>query len=503
MATYYVSAARGSDSNNGTTVSTPLLTIGKAIATSGLAVAGDTVYIEPGIYRELISVGVNGSSGNPITVVGDGDGAGFRAGGYTTPVVGSVEIRGWTDDVTPKTTAECLVASGKSYFNVRNIKFIAGNGLGIGCVTLAGTHSDWTFEDCIFVGSATRTINVRLDASAGAALNHTFKRCDFVNQGNSTTIAGLQVRAPVASTEWSVNVLVQNCSFWGAPGGFQLLQNGGTGSAWSTGIRIQQCDFWFGFRGVHVANNPALTTPIGVYGCRFNFVANGIVATTAGQVVEDGNVFAGCNANLTSVTAGTHSIGTSCPAFNVHDERLFGGDPRPWGRPSAVSPALGAGNYGTPPTVDLYNRPRPAGGQTAPSAGALERNNTGVKNATYADSGSPACLELTGPSYYDRDVLIKAGGPVTITVKVRYDGNHGGTNKPRATLLPNAEMNYAGETKTATSAPGTGSTPNAYETLTFTAFTPSADGVLKIRMESRAAASNGKAYFDTISVVSS
>src|SRR5689334_9873609 len=50
-ATYYVSTT-GSDNNNGTSLSTPWRTINKAAQTM---VAGDTVYIRGGTYRESVS----------------------------------------------------------------------------------------------------------------------------------------------------------------------------------------------------------------------------------------------------------------------------------------------------------------------------------------------------------------------------------------------------------------------------------------------------------------
>src|ERR1051325_7473065 len=48
--TYYVSTS-GSDGNNGTSLSTPWRTINKAAQTM---VAGDTVYIRGGTYRESV-----------------------------------------------------------------------------------------------------------------------------------------------------------------------------------------------------------------------------------------------------------------------------------------------------------------------------------------------------------------------------------------------------------------------------------------------------------------
>jgi hypothetical protein len=61
--TYYV-ATNGSDSNNGTSTSTPFLTIQKC---ANVAVAGDTCFIEPGVYRETVTPAHSGTTGAPIT----------------------------------------------------------------------------------------------------------------------------------------------------------------------------------------------------------------------------------------------------------------------------------------------------------------------------------------------------------------------------------------------------------------------------------------------------
>ncbi|MBO9610572.1 MAG: right-handed parallel beta-helix repeat-containing protein [Paenibacillaceae bacterium] len=60
---YYVDPS-GSDSNNGTSLSTPFQTIQQA---ASVAVAGDTVNIRGGTYRETVTPANSGTSGNPIT----------------------------------------------------------------------------------------------------------------------------------------------------------------------------------------------------------------------------------------------------------------------------------------------------------------------------------------------------------------------------------------------------------------------------------------------------
>jgi uncharacterized membrane protein YgcG len=63
MATYYVDAAIGNDSNAGTSIGSPWLTVQKA---GDVAVAGDTCFIRSGTYDTLV-LAASGTSGNPIT----------------------------------------------------------------------------------------------------------------------------------------------------------------------------------------------------------------------------------------------------------------------------------------------------------------------------------------------------------------------------------------------------------------------------------------------------
>src|SRR5690242_657336 len=62
-ATYYV-AKTGSDSNAGTNISAPFLTIQKA---ASVMLAGDTCYIRKGIYRETVTPVNSGTSAASIT----------------------------------------------------------------------------------------------------------------------------------------------------------------------------------------------------------------------------------------------------------------------------------------------------------------------------------------------------------------------------------------------------------------------------------------------------
>lgn len=359
MATYYVNKSGSDSTGDGLSSATAWLTIGKAIGSSPaitMSGSGDTLRIGPGIYYESVSLGLSPSSGNVLTVEPDG---------------GLVEWLAWTDSSTQATTA-ALEASGKSYVTLRGMRMVGGAGSGQGsCLNVAGTWSDWTVENCEFIGGITssRPNAVTFATSSASAINLTVRRCDFIAVGASTTFACLIIRSPLNASEYSLNALVENCRCFGGSMGIGHQQSGGTGTAWSTGVRVQQCTLIGSYRGVIVLSSPALTTPVGVYGSAFLNCQNGIVATTSGQIVEDGN-YLWCLAPRTNVDVGTHSDSSSAPRFNVAVERITSGNPRPFGEPLSGSSMIGTGGYGTPPSVDIYNQTRPG----SVSAGALERD---------------------------------------------------------------------------------------------------------------------------------
>lgn len=125
------------------------------------------------------------------------------------------------------------------------------------------------------------------------------------------------------------------------------------------------------------------------------------------------------------------------------------------------------------------------------NTGPLALHNTATKETSVTDSGN--AIRIDGPGSHEFQIPVDATS-TTISIKARYNANHGTTNKPQVILVAEGQIGVSTETKTMTAAADT------WETLTFTAFTPSANGVVTIRVVSRSAKPFGSAYFDTVTV---
>jgi hypothetical protein len=143
-------------------------------------------------------------------------------------------------------------------------------------------------------------------------------------------------------------------------------------------------------------------------------------------------------------------------------------------------------------TVDLLNRPRPSGlNVTYTSIGALEVHDHGTKEVSVTNGGT-ASLKLTGPGDQQFQIPVDAVS-TTISVDGRYDTTHGTGAKPQLSVLDSPDIGVTAATTTMTVGVDT------WETISLT-FTPSAKGIVTIRLRNRAAAASGLAYFDNVVV---
>lgn len=630
MADFYV-RRNGSDAAAGTSAGAAWATIGKALGASGIA-SGDRVFIGAGVYRELVTVAVTPTA--TTAVVGD-------VTGEFTGDAGEVR---WTALQTEFNTASAFTPvnlGSKNFLAFSNIVFQAGEAP----MFSSFSGHDISFTDCAFFSNGGMFAG---SLTVDAAANLTFDRCYFYHPIAGALFAFTLPTSLLA--DYDVNILFRNCLVLSI-GAFVSVTASGVLTFKGGGVDVRSCTV-FARTGIFAVNsaNVATSIPCTVYDSILqNPTGSTLVATTSGQILEDYNLIASADPR-TLVAIGAHSsrLASINSMFHLGQERIWGGQPRPFGTPMPDSLANGWGSQSGGPTVDLSNRPRSAGaakvkasgtatagaattltdsgatwgtnqkasmvckitggtgsgqakliksntgtvltffgnwktnpdststyviylggpaetftctsgstttavqssaswttnmwagfaieitagtgsGQTTTvtsntsttltmptlatgldatsqcvlyrqtsinavnkTVGALARHDTAEKETGTTDAGSVG-LVLTGWADHAVHVPVDASS-TTITVRARYNATHGTTNKPQAVLDANGEVGVSTETQTMTAAADT------WETLTFSAFTPSGKGWVTIRLLSRADAVTGRAYFDTLSV---
>ena len=157
--TYFV-RPDGNDANAGLTVQAPLRSINFAIAK---AVAGDTIYIFPGTYREIISFsGKHGAPEYPIHLIG------YSSMSDNYPV-----IDGGAVEPSSEATFDWMNITDSDWIEVARLKFKNGWTFPIKVVR----SSDLTFRNCQFWGGK-RVIN-----ATGPTTHHILVEDCFWDQG--------------------------------------------------------------------------------------------------------------------------------------------------------------------------------------------------------------------------------------------------------------------------------------------------------------------------------
>ena len=458
--------------------------------------SGDTAYLSPaGPFREVVTVAMTSATAETQIIGDPANAQGFKTSGGVLVAPGDVIWTAYTtDDITTSSTSALLNLAGRDFLTFKNILMIGGN-LAVGSCVLATTTNSisTTFRDCVFMPSRASAVTViAYTGLADVASNWTIDRCRFGVNLNGGCID--LIFPTSASADYDTNFQITNCKWMGACTSGVNISSSGAAAFKAGGVDVFNAQFLC--RGsLMVINGANLSTsiPCTVYN---SVLVTGSIASinagVSGQILEDNNrIFA--TTPRTNVTAGASSIADSSHAILVEigQAEIMGRMSRPDGMPTTGSPLLGRGATAGGPTVDILNRPRPAGGaSTAYAWGAYERHDTATREISIVDSGSNA-IYITGPGDHDFLIPVDASS-TTITVRARYDTNHAATNKPQATILNGEEIGVATETKTMTAA------VDSWETLTFSAFTPSAQGFITLRLISRSAAGNGIAYFDTV-----
>lgn len=285
MATRYVGIG-GNDGNSGLTWALRKLTSNGAEDTP--VVAGDLVYVGPGVYRETLTVDVNGGAGTAIVYVAD------VTGEHTDGVGGIVRITGSDNDQTAA-RGNCISADSKNYRTFRGFLFDTTSAPEVVCT---GTSTNWIFEDCFFGPCAHKNIFF-----SGVQSNHTIRRCMF-----QTADGFYALHFTNAATVDNTGHLIENCLFLsGAISGLYIERIGG--------ITVRNSSFVGRYyRTIWIAIALAVGQQTDVNNCIFAFQQTALVATALGEIVEDYNTFYVNGTNRSTVNVGANSV-TYPPLF--------------------------------------------------------------------------------------------------------------------------------------------------------------------------------------------
>jgi hypothetical protein len=363
MATYYV-ATYGSDSNNGTSPTTPWLkisfAIGAATGTNPGLIAGDTVWIAPGVYRETLSAalpydGGSGTVGNKINIKGDP----LATQAWTATTAGVVRWTVFPTDITNPTSAgyRQLQATSKNYINWESLYFDTWtSGYTIALTTCRG----WTFTKCVFSVVQLNNQIFQMTNTAGTPYDFTLDRCVLLSA------QCFSVTAERHTSTYDVNINIKDCIFLGCPptGQAMVFTQSGTGSD-GNGVKIHNCHFQgFDSQTIYISSTNT-THPSIVKNCVL--IRGNIFGATSGAVVQTYNrlimvTLQNTATSVTSVTAGSAGVSLAYERING----LTGNDTF---APYPNSPNIGFGNSTGAPTVDLYN----ATWAGNPDAGAVQK----------------------------------------------------------------------------------------------------------------------------------
>ena len=287
MTTYYCGPG-GNNANSGLTWNLRKLTLNGCEDIP--VAAGDTVYVGPGTYRELLTVDVSGSGGSPITYIGDYQGT------NTDGVGGVVRITGSDNDQTA-TRASCITGTSRNYRTFQG--FLCDTATTNGIFNTSGTN--WIIDKCIF---QSLVVGARI---AGASQSTcTIQNCFFY------PISSNGVLIEHSSTVDNAAHVVQNCTIVGSTFNIRIDRVGG--------VTVKNCTILTGTSGIRVVAALSVGQTETVNNCTL-MGCNGtaLQATAVGEITEDYNSLFGNATARSNVTAGANSL--AYPA--LFDPRWF------------------------------------------------------------------------------------------------------------------------------------------------------------------------------------
>lgn len=362
MATYYV-ATYGSNANNGTSPATPWkdisFAIGTATGTNPGLVAGDTVWVAPGVYRESLSaaleyLGGNGTAGSPITIKGDPQ----ATQAWTATSAGVVRWTVFPTDITNATVGwRLLIATSKNYIKWESLYFDTyTSSYAVDLTTCRG----WSFAKCSFSVVTLNAQCIRMTNTAGVPFDFTLDRCVILS-GQCMTVNYTR-----HTSTYDLNLTIKDCIFLGLPSPGQAIVCTPTGSGSDgNGIRIYNSHFQgFDSQTIYISSTNTTNNSV-VKNCVL--LRGNIFGGTTGAVVQTYNRLINVALQNTATSATTLTAGSV--GLSLGYERINGITGNDIFAPYPNSPNIGFGNSTDAPTVDLYS----ATWAGNPDAGAVQK----------------------------------------------------------------------------------------------------------------------------------
>jgi hypothetical protein len=219
MATYYV-RSDGNDGNTGLGSGTgqAWATIGKALGGTGIT-GGDTVYIAPGTYREVVTIAGTYSSatyiyGNPTASL------------FTGVLAGEVRITPSGSD-NAVSTSYALTATSKNNLNFKDL--IVGGMNATTCTNL-------TIEKCLFFSTSATTSAFMFTASTLTNFNTVIKQSVFTG-----TVNGIQYNYRNLGSAQNVGFALSDCVLTGENAILLTDQGTAYNAFLLSGVNIYNC----------------------------------------------------------------------------------------------------------------------------------------------------------------------------------------------------------------------------------------------------------------------
>jgi hypothetical protein len=496
VAIYYVRKT-GNDTNDGLTPAAAFLTIDKAANT---VQPGDTVHIGAGVYRELVTMDTSGTSGNAIRYIGDVTGA------YTGDA-GLVVLTGYDAETARGTGPEHLIdLKGALFVEFHNLVIVGGNaGTDDYPIYNSATASDYStegvrFQNCFIKAGDDHEHAILINVRAGGTPSTQGLAVDgCVIMGHVQCVQGA---APAADVD--MKWLFTNNVF--LPAGQTLARgfffDGPTsGTTGVFGFDFYNNTFIGLYHAIYSTDNFNTTHSLDIYNNLFWGCYMSVFRSTDGGIVNaDYNTYVYTKYGANGVTEGEHStVGTgTLLGFMVNPilEKAWGWSPfstfEPVSLSSYVSSVIGTASATYAPATDMLGNPRPmgrnTGGALTADIGAVEARTRPVDETTTVHGGGHAA-RFSGAGFYECFVPVSAA-ETTISVYAYKDANYTGD-------APIMEIyNIPGVADQSDAMAGAA---ESWEQLACT-FTPTAAGLVRVRLRSRDTSATGECFFDDLEV---